>query len=178
MGNKSTEIMASSTIFKNFNQPIETKSLLLITKDIVEGKYKDLISPIRMAIGMRKDSRVDNLKKSLPAFTPSGIFEGGRKMEYLKMYSGFVHLDFDKLYPDELEKATEIINNIPFTFACFTSPSGNGLKVFIEINTGIEHHKTAYQQVQDYYEKAIGIEADPKCKDITRLCFVSDDPNG
>lgn len=178
MGNKSTEIMASSTIFKNFNQPIETKSLLLITKDIVEGKYKDLISPIRMAIGMGKDGRVDNLKKSLPAFTPSGIFEGGRKMEYLKMYSGFVHLDFDKLYPDELEKATEIINNIPFTFACFTSPSGNGLKVFVEINTGLEHHKTAYHQVQDYYEKAIGIEADPKCKDITRLCFVSDDPNG
>ncbi len=178
MGNKSTEIMASSTIFKNFNQPIETKSLLLITKDIVEGKYKDLISPIRMAIGMGKDNRVDNLKKSLPAFTPSGIFEGGRKMEYLKMYSGFVHLDFDKLYPDELEKAKEIINNIPYTFACFTSPSGNGLKVFIEINTGVEYHKTAYLQVQKHYEKAIGIEADPKCKDITRLCFVSDDPNG
>ena len=178
MENKSASIMASSTIFKNFNQPIETKSLLLITKDIVDGKYKDLISPIRMAIGMGKDNRVDRLKKSLPAFTPSGIFEGGRKMEYFKMYSGFVHLDFDKLYPDELEKAKEIINNIPYTFACFTSPSGNGLKVFIEINTGVEHHKQAYQQVQDYYEKAIGIKADPKCKDITRLCFVSDDPNG
>lgn len=170
--------MASSTIFKNFNQPIETKSLFLITKDIVEGKYKDLISPIRMAIGMGKDNRVDSLKKSLPAFTPSGIFEGGRKMEYLKMYSGFVHLDFDKLYPEELEKAKEIINNIPFTFACFTSPSGNGLKVFIEINTGVEQHKTAYLQVQKYYEEKIGIEADQKCKDITRLCFVSDDPNG
>jgi len=178
MENKSINNTASSTIFKNFNQPIETKSLLLITKDIVEGKYKDLISPIRMAIGMGKEDRADTFKKSLPAFTPSGVFEGGRKMEYLKMYSGFVHLDFDKLNPDELEKATEIITNIPFTFACFTSPSGNGLKVFIEINTGVENHKIAYQQVQQYYEKEIGIEADPKCKDITRLCFVSDDPNG
>ncbi len=178
MENKSINNTASSTIFKNFNQPIETKSLLLITKDIVEGKYKDLISPIRMAIGMGKEDRADTFKKSLPAFTPSGVFEGGRKMEYLKMYSGFVHLDFDKLNPDELEEATKIINNIPYTFACFTSPSGNGLKVFIEINTGVEHHKTAYQQVQQYYEKEIGIDADPKCKDITRLCFVSDDPNG
>ena len=178
MENKSINNTASSTIFKNFNQPIETKSLLLITKDIVEGKYKDLISPIRMAIGMGKEDRADTFKKSLPAFTPSGVFEGGRKMRYLKMYSGFVHLDFDKLYPDELEKAKEIINNIPYTFACFTSPSGNGLKVFIEINTGVEHHKIAYQQVQQYYEKEIGFDADPKCKDITRLCFVSDDPNG
>jgi len=90
--------MASSTIFKNFNQPIENKAILLITKDIAEGKYKDLVEPIRMAIGMGKADRVDRLKKELPAFTPSGTFEGGRKMEYLKMYNGFVHLDFDNYH--------------------------------------------------------------------------------
>ena len=56
--------MASSTIFKNFNQPIENKAILLITKDIAEGKYKDLVEPIRMAIGMGKADRVDRLKKS------------------------------------------------------------------------------------------------------------------
>ena len=27
-----------------------------------------------------------------------------------------------------------------------------------------------------YYEKATGLKADVKCKDITRLCFVSNDP--
>ena len=42
----------------------------------------------------------------------------------------------------------------------------------------MEQHKNAYAQVQAYYEKEVGIEADPKCKDITRLCFVSYDPNG
>jgi len=118
--------MASSTIFKNFNQAIENKALLLITKDIAEGKYKDLIEPIRMAIGMGKTDRVDKFKRELPAFTPSGTFEGGRKMEYLKMYSGFVHLDFDKLTPDELAKAKSQVCEMPTTFACFTSPSGNG----------------------------------------------------
>lgn len=167
--------MASSTIFKNFNQPIENKSLLLITKDIAEGKYKDLIDPIRMAIGMGKPDRVDKFKRELPAFTPSGIFEGGRKMEYLKMYSGFVHLDFDKLTPDELVKAKSQVCDMPTTFACFISPSGNGLKVFIEIDTSVEHHSIAYKQVQEHYEQVLGIEADPKCKDITRLCFVSYD---
>ena len=167
--------MASSTIFKNFNKPIENKSLLLITKDIAEGKYKDLIDPIRMAIGMGKPDRVDKFKRELPAFTPSGTFEGGRKMEYLKMYSGFVHLDFDKLTPDELAKAKSQVCEMPTTFACFTSPSGNGLKVFIEIDTKVEHHSIAYSQVQEHYEQVLGIEADPKCKDVTRLCFVSYD---
>lgn len=55
-------------------------------------------------------------------------------------------------------------------------PSGNGLKVFIEVNTGIEHHDTAYLQVQQYYEEATGLKADPSCKDITRLCFMSYHP--
>ncbi|MDC1324545.1 DUF3987 domain-containing protein [Flavobacteriaceae bacterium] len=173
-----TSKMASSTIYKNFNQPIENKALLLIVKDVIEGKYKEPIEAIRMAIGMGKPERADQFKKELVAFTPSATFEGGRKMEYFKMYSGFVHLDFDKLEPDELQEAKQKIQSIPYTFACFTSPSGNGLKVFIEINTGAEHHKTAYAQVQAYYEKEVGIEADPKCKDITRLCFVSYDPNG
>lgn len=167
--------MASSTLFKKFNQPIENKAILLITKDIAEGKYKDLVEPIRMAIGMGKADRVDRLKKDLPAFTPSGIFEGGRKMEYLKMYSGFVHLDFDKLSPEELAKAKSQVQELPTTFACFTSPSGNGLKVFIEVDSTVEHHSVAYKQVQEHYEQYLGIEADPKCKDVTRLCFVSHD---
>ncbi len=167
--------MASSTIFKNFNQPIENKAILLITKDIAEGKYKDLVEPIRMAIGMGKADRVDRLKKELPAFTPSGTFEGGRKMEYLKMYNGFVHLDFDKLSPDELAKAKSQVQEMPTTFACFTSPSGNGLKVFIEVDSSLEHHSIAYKQVQEFYEQSLSIEADPKCKDVTRLCFVSHD---
>ena len=173
-----TSKMASSTIYKNFNQPIENKALLLIVKDVIEGKYKEPIEAIRMAIGMGKPERADQFKKELVAFTPSATFEGGRKMEYFKMYSGFVHLDFDKLEPDELQEAKQKIQSIPYTFACFTSPSGNGLKVFIEVDSTMEQHKNAYAQVQAFYEKEVGIEADPKCKDITRLCFVSYDPDG
>jgi len=62
------------------------------------------------------------------------------------------------------------------TFYCFYRPRCNGLKRFIEVNTGAEHHDTAYQQVMHYYENATGLKADVKCKDITRLCFVSHDP--
>ncbi len=170
--------MASSTIFQNFNQPVRSKALLLIIKDIIEGKYKDQINTIRQYKKQGDKDKVDQLKKQLPAFTPSGIFEGGRKMEYLKMYSGFVHLDFDKLNPEELAKAKSQVQELPTTFACFTSPSGNGLKIFVEVNTRVEHHETAYKQAQSYYENALGLKADPKCKDITRLCFVSDDPEG
>ena len=34
----------------------------------------------------------------------------------------------------------------------------------------------AYFRQKKAYEKMLGIDSDPKCKDITRLCFISDDP--
>jgi hypothetical protein len=168
--------MATTTLFINFNQPVENKSLLDIMIDIQSGKYKSDIERLRDLIKQEDFENADILKKQLPAFTPSATFKGGRKPEFLDKYSHFVHLDFDKLPQDKLEEAFQKIIKIPYTFACFRSPSGNGLKVFIEVTTGAEHHSYAYKEVMDYYELALGILCDPKCKDITRLCFVSYDP--
>ncbi len=169
--------MATATIFTGFNQPVENRSLILILNDIKIGKYRVEIERIRSCIESGDTEKADQLKKQLSAFTPSGTYEGGRKAHLLKQYSGFVHLDFDKLTPEKLNDAFLKIKQIPYTFGCFRSPSDNGLKVFIEVNTTSVHHDIAYHQVQEYYEKALGILCDPKCKDITRLCFMSDDPD-
>lgn len=169
--------MASSTIFKNFTVPIEKKSLLLIGKDIISDKYKTEVEEIRNLIAQGNKAEADNKKKQLLAFTPSAVFTEKRQMPFLEMYSGFVHLDFDKLTPEELQTAFAIISQISYTSLCFISPSGNGLKVFVEVSTELEHHDIAYLQVQKYYEDATGLKADPSCKDVTRLCFMSHDTN-
>jgi hypothetical protein len=169
--------MASSTIFKNFTVPVEKKSLLLIGKDIISDKYKTEVEEIRNLIAQGNKAEADNKKKQLLAFTPSAVFSEKRQMPFLEMYSGFVHLDFDKLTPEQLQTAFAIISKISYTSLCFISPSGNGLKVFIEVSTELEHHDIAYLQVQKYYEDATGLKADPSCKDVTRLCFMSHDPN-
>jgi hypothetical protein len=169
--------MASSTIFKNFTIPVEKKSLLMIGKDIISDKYKTEVEEIRNLIAQGNKAEADNKKKQLLAFTPSAVFSEKRQMQYLEMYSGFVHLDFDKLTPEQLQTAFAIICKISYTSLCFISPSGNGLKVFVEVSTELEHHDIAYQQVQKYYEDATGLKADPSCKDVTRLCFMSHDPN-
>ena len=169
--------MASSTIFKNFTVPVEKKSLLLIGKDIISDKYKTEVEEIRNLIAQGKKAEADNKKKQLLAFTPSAVFTEKRLMPFLEMYSGFVHLDFDKLTPEQLQTAFAIISKISYTSLCFISPSGNGLKVFVEVSTELEHHDIAYLQVQKYYEDATGLKADPSCKDVTRLCFMSHDPN-
>ena len=169
--------MASSTIFKNFTIPVEKKSLLLIGKDIISDKYKTEVEEIRNLIAQGNKAEADNKKKQLLAFTPSAVFSEKRQMQFLEMYSGFVHLDFDKLTPEQLQTAFAIISKISYTSLCFISPSGNGLKVIVEVSTELEHHDIAYLQVQKYYEDATGLKADPSCKDVTRLCFMSHDPN-
>lgn len=168
--------MASSTIFKNFTIPVEKKSLLLIGKDIISDKYKTEVEEIRNLIAQGNKEAANEKKKTLLAFTPSAVFSEKRQMPFLEMYSGFVHLDFDKLTPEQLQTAFAIISKISYTSLCFISPSGNGLKVFVEVSTELEHHDIAYLQVQKYYEDATGLKADPSCKDVTRLCFMSYDP--
>lgn len=168
--------MAACTIFKNFATPVENVSLIILSNRIASGKYKEQVEEIRDLIAQGKTEEAQTKKQQLPAFTPSATFTEKRLLPNMERYSGFVHLDFDKLTPEQISAAFQIIAAIPYTFLCFISPSGNGLKVFIEVNTGAEHHDTAYQQVMQYYENATGLKADVKCKDITRLCFVSHDP--
>lgn len=69
----------SISIFQNFVQWIEDKSLIVITKTIQDGKYKEQVEAIRKLIAEGKQEEADNLKKKLPAFTPSGTFNNGRK---------------------------------------------------------------------------------------------------
>jgi hypothetical protein len=168
--------MASCTIFKNFTVPVENKSLLLIGKDIVSDKYKTEVEEIRQFIAQGNKNAADQKKKQLLAFTPSAVFKEKRQLPFLEMYSGFVHLDFDKLTPQQLQSTIDIVSKIPFTALAFISPSGNGIKVFVEVNIGLENHLTAYLQVQKHYEDATSLKADPSCKDVTRLCFMSHDP--
>ena len=168
--------MASCTIWRNFSVPIQNKSLLLIAKIIASNEYKEEVQQIQSLIRNGKINEAALKKQQLPAFTPSATFNAKRLLTHMEQYSGFVHLDFDKLTPQQLDEAFKIIISIPCTFLCFRSPSGNGLKVFVDVNTGAEYHDIAYKQVQQFYEERLGIATDPKCKDITRLCFMSYDP--
>lgn len=169
--------MSSSSIFKNFSVLIENKSLICITKDIKTGKYKDQVEQIRNLIANNQNEEAANLKKQLPAFTPSGTFENCRKAELLSVYSGYVLLDIDKLTPSELESAVEITSACEYTFAAFVSPSGNGLKVIVPVSTSKEYHLIAFKQVSEHYQQLLQLTVDPSGKDVSRLCFMSYDPN-
>ena len=166
-----------ASIFQNYVQWIEDKSLIIIIKSIKEGKYKEQVETIRNLIASGKLDAADKLKKQLPAFTPSGTFNNGRKADLLTEYSSHIILDVDKITPEQVNDIITKAALIPNTFAAFISPSGNGVKILVYVNNPGEYHKTAYAQAAAYYETKLAIKFDPSGKDVSRLCFMSYDPD-
>ena len=165
-----------STIFKNFNEPTEQKDILKILDDIKTGVYRNAITYLRKSLADNKTEAAERAKKSLPAFTPSATFKGGRKMEFLTHYNALVVLDIDKITPEKLAECKSILNSSEYVFAYFVSPSGNGLKIFVKVDSGKDEHKDAFLVLQKYFEELLQVEIDKSGKDITRLCFCSFDP--
>jgi hypothetical protein len=163
------------SVYKNFGTRLEDMSIFRIFQDIKEGKYQSQINSIRYAMHSGKEKQADELKSELVGFTTSGTFDKQRKSEFIKEYSQIINLDFDHVPINYLESLVAIINECKFTLASFISPRGEGIKVFIKINSNAEKHAIAYNQVANFYKSLTAFEFDPKCKDITRLCFVSYD---
>uniref|UniRef100_UPI00404B0E14 BT4734/BF3469 family protein n=1 Tax=Flavobacterium sp. TaxID=239 RepID=UPI00404B0E14 len=153
-------------------RPAEIRQVLECIK---KGSWKKKIDPIRKAFDNNDLELANSLKMALPAFTPSGTFNERRKKENIDSYSGLLHLDYDKV--EDVESLKEIIVKIPFTYSAFISPSGKGLKVIVNTDAKLESHTDAFNTLRAYYDGIVGFESDKSVKDVTRLCFVSYDPN-
>lgn len=164
------------SIFKNFNEVVQNQKITEVLDNIKNGTYKNVITYLRKSLADNKMEAYERAKKSLPAFTPSASFKGGRKPEFITAYTQIVVLDIDKLSAEQLNNAKALANQNEHTFASFTSPSGNGLKVLVKVNSLQENHKEAFLKLQKYYEELLTLPIDKSGKDVTRLCFISNDP--
>jgi hypothetical protein len=146
-----------------------------ILKNIKQGEWKDLIEELRINLRNGEEERAGELKKNLPCFTISGMFKGRRKKANLSQYSNLIGLDYDKV--DNPEALRDTFKELPYTYCAFISPSGNGLKVFVKTDNKLEAHRKAFNVIREVYDNYCGVESDKNVKDITRLCFVSYDPD-
>ena len=163
------------SIYKNFKTNLGDKNILEVLNEIKSDKYYSDIQSIRYALHKGEEKTADEIKSSLLSFTTSGTFGESRTKTNIESYSQILGLDFDHIPVAEINNLVTLINSCEYTFASFISPSGEGLKVFIKTNSNAEQHSTAYNQVANFYKELSGYDFDAKCKDITRLCFVSCD---
>jgi VirE N-terminal domain len=164
------------SVYKEFKYNLGERNLIDVLQEIKSDKYQSEVNSIRYALHKGDEKTADEIKSSLNGFTMSGTYGTSRTKANLKTYSQIIGLDFDHIPVTELDTLVKLINDCKYTFASFISPSGEGIKVFIKINSNATQHTTAYNQVATFYKNLSGYDFDAKCKDITRLCFVSYDP--
>lgn len=155
------------------SSPISKRLLdeLLLIKS---GYYKEEVLACRNLYKVDK-KKYSQLKAGLPAVTFSGQFNGGHKKELLTRYNNVIVIDIDRIEDADILSLKEKFKNDPYIFACWISPSGNGLKLLIRIPSNILTHKFYFNKIWDYLFATYGIEADTSGSDYSRLCFVSYD---
>lgn len=147
----------------------------------VNTSVKHILERIRLGfyngpIERFRATKNPELKKALPGATFSGTFDE-RNDKRLVSYSGIVVLDIDEKDYQKVMLAKVELAQDDWVYAFFESPS-RGLKILIKVSSGADCHKdTAFPQVKQYIEDNYGLEVDNSGKNISRLCFVSADPD-
>jgi hypothetical protein len=134
-------------------------------------KYRDKVLELRKC--QEKELR-DQMKATLPAITPSGLFSK-RGKEFLIKHSGFIQFDIDSkenpgIDPQQWKKEIMKLG----CAACQLSVSGQGLWGLFKIENPDKHiqHFNSLVDVFKYW----GINIDPACSDVSRLRGYSYDP--
>ena len=155
-----------ATIFKNiFSKEPHFITIEKALERIKSGSSKELVIEIRNTLDKEKANKI---KLNLPSVCFSGKFGNDRKDEQLIEHSGFIVLDFDDI--SELrDKQTDIISH-DFVYACWVSPSGNGLKALVKIADGSKHREH-FQSLQEVFP-----EIDRSGINVSRVCYESFDP--
>tara|TARA_B110000285_G_scaffold49763_1_gene56534 strand:+ start:95 stop:1924 length:1830 start_codon:yes stop_codon:yes gene_type:complete len=111
-------------------------------------------------------------KKELPIVCFSGTFTE-RTDEGMVDHSSIIVVDFDHVDVDHV-KALLCMDD--YVFACWVSPSGDGLKALIKISHP-ERHRDHFRAIIAYFDKSYGLEVDGSGINESRACFESYDPD-
>jgi hypothetical protein len=153
-------------------EPERTIDINQLVEIIKNGYIRKEIKTLRRAKTL--DEAKDIKLKSIPAVTVSGIFKH-RDHNGLVTHSGLIQIDIDEL--DDYDKLYSKLCKDKYTYVCFRSPRGKGIKVIFKINPDEKTHRFQYDAIEYYFKKRYDIVIDSACKDIPRPMLLSYDPD-
>jgi predicted P-loop ATPase len=164
--------MSKISFYKNAFELKEVNQYAIdeILFDIAHGKWQDYYFKVSSEEDKAKRS---DIKKGVPCFTGSGIFSDGRKDENIKQHSGLIFLDIDNV--EDIKEIKSQLGADQYTFALFTSISGRGLCWVVKIEA--KKHADSFDGLFEYVYNKYQLRLDPSGRNISRLRFVSYDPD-
>ena len=159
------------TIFKNIRDTSTPfyRHVDVVLNRIKSGSSKDIIDRIQQ----EKDKTARNeIKKELPAICFSGTFTK-RADNAIVEHSGIICLDFDG-YPSKkaMLDQKKVLTTNQYVYSVFISPSGDGLKVLVQIPKDAENHVKYFNALNKHFDSEY---FDKTSKNISRVCYESYD---
>ena len=165
----------SVAFFDSLSAKAKNQALGAILNKIKNGEWAGLVEALRKP-DLSKAAK-NEFKRRLPALLVSGVSRTGHKTTDIEAHTGLLQLDIDNLGSMKAEQVRDRIGCDPYILAAFVSPSGNGAKAIMRVPDIIDGHRRSFEAAASYMKGSYGLEIDPACKDIARLCFVSHDPS-
>ena len=148
---------------------IDINQVITIIKD---GHLKNEIELLR---SIDRGKQYNSIKQTkLPCISTSGVFKK-RNNSSLIEHSGLIQIDFDEI--EDYDSAFGELIKDGYTYLCFRSPGGKGIKLIVKINPSEETHLKQFYALEEYYKNEYDLELDKACKAISRCLLLSYDPH-
>lgn len=165
-----------------FNAPITNKvpQATVSLSEVAEMVRRAWLEPQTRALREIADEGKARTYKghNFPYVTPAGVFSYCSDASLVKP-SGVLCMDLDHVGDVDGLKRKLIADPHFQTLMAFRSPSGDGLKWFIEVDLSKCSHRQWFDAVRNYLMATYGLsnkQADPSVRNESRACFLCYDP--
>lgn len=161
-------------IYKNCyeKKPVRKTSIENYIDCVMNGEWQDYVLNLR---NEKDELKRKKLKDNAPCLTLSGFFPDAKENAKIQEHSNLIAIDIDA--KDQIGYVNrDALEKDPYTFVLHDSISGNGGLVIVVKIEG-EKHLEAFEGLREYYLLNYEIYIDASCKNVSRLRFVSYDPN-
>ncbi len=126
----------------------------------------------------------DNTKLMMPGITASALMDGqGKQVANILKPTYWLAVDIDKIPDEKMQEVIAKADKDPYVMARYVTASGHGLRILARYKpfddpevTAVELFGVVVRKAMDYFSILLGVPADEKCCDITRMCGLAHDP--
>ena len=123
-----------------------------------------------------RETEAKKLKRKLAALVIAGRCDGSHAETNLKQWSGDAMLDVDKCN-GRVSEFLQVLKDTPWVKAAWRSVSYDGLKLVVRVEAeSVDEYRMAYALVAWHVAQLLAFPCDMSCKNPTRPCFASYDP--
>lgn len=165
-----------SFYFSVFDEHAVDMTLKEFVKLLRGERWKVQVEEYQRLKASGRETEAKKLKRKLAALVIAGRCDGSHAETNLKQWSGDAMLDVDKCN-GRVSEFLQILKDTPWVKAAWRSVSYDGLKLVVRVEAeSVDEYRMAYALVAWHVAQLLAFPCDMSCKNPTRPCFASYDP--